>query len=97
MGIHQEKQLCHVHYDHFVALLLNRVQLLKERICSQRSKFFPLRVGPIPEGFPCPGKQTRSHRSCFPSKEENMVVIYPHCNCALFSESVAAEKTARLC
>ena len=31
------------------AAILNCGQLLKERICSHRSKFFPLRVDPISE------------------------------------------------
>ena len=33
-------------------------QLVKERICSCRSKFFSVRVGPRLEGFCCQGKQT---------------------------------------
>ena len=33
---------------------LNEDQLLKERICSSRSKFFPLRVYPFKQGFYCP-------------------------------------------
>ena len=43
---------------------------LKERICSCRSKFFPLRVDPILEGLPLPGKQTGSHKSCNPFKND---------------------------
>ena len=39
--------------------LLNRWQLLKERICFCRSKFFPLRVDPLLEGLHPPGKQGR--------------------------------------
>ena len=39
-------------------------QLIKERICSQRSKFFPLRVVPILKGACHPGKQSGSHNSC---------------------------------
>ena len=35
----------------FLASLLNRDQLLKERICSSRSKFFSLRVDPILEAL----------------------------------------------
>ena len=41
-------------------------QLLKKRICSFRSKFFSLRVDPIFRGLHCSGKQTGSHKSCFP-------------------------------
>ena len=41
-------------------------QLLKKRICSPRSKFFPLREDPILTGLNCPGKQTGSPKSCFP-------------------------------
>ena len=37
---------------------LNWGQLLKERICSKKSKFFPLKVDPILEGLSCPWKQT---------------------------------------
>ena len=43
--------------------LLNRGQLLKERICSSRSKFFPLRVDLILEGHI---KQTETYESCSP-------------------------------
>ena len=35
----------------FFAFLISRGQLLKERICSTRSRFFPLREDPHP---PCP-------------------------------------------
>ena len=38
------------------ASFLNGGQLLKERICSYRSKFFPLRVDTILEGVCCSGK-----------------------------------------
>ena len=48
------------------ASLLNEGQLLKESICSCRSKFFPFRVDPISEGFCYPGKQTRKYKSCSP-------------------------------
>ena len=37
--LHKWKQLCNFHI-----CPLNKCQLLKERICSQGSKFFPLRV-----------------------------------------------------
>ena len=39
--------------------ILNWGQLLKEKICSCRSNFFPLRVDPILEGLCCYYKQTR--------------------------------------
>ena len=35
----------------FIASLLYGSQLLKERICSSGSKFFPLRVDPLRKGF----------------------------------------------
>ena len=44
-------------------------QLLNDRICSFRSKFFPLRVDPFFEGFRCPGKQTESYNSCLCMKQ----------------------------
>ena len=47
------------------ASLLNRGLLLKIRICSCRSKFFPLRVDLFSEGFFRSGKQRGTH-SCFP-------------------------------
>ena len=40
--------------------------LLKERICSFRSRFFPLRENSLLEGFCHPGKQTGNHKSCSP-------------------------------
>ena len=49
---------------------LIRGQLLKERICFPRSKFFPVRVDLILKGLHCPGKGTGSHRSCFPCKND---------------------------
>ena len=48
------------------ASLLNGGQLLKERICSCGSKFFPLREDPIFAGHYHPGTQIGSHKSCFP-------------------------------
>ena len=48
------------------ASLLNIGQLLKERICFCRSKFFPLRVDPITHWFNSPGKQEGSYLSSFP-------------------------------
>ena len=41
-------------------------QLLRVRICSRGSKFFPLRVDRLLEGFRPSDKQTGSHLSCFP-------------------------------
>ena len=40
--------------------------LLKEKICSSRSKFFALSVGPILEKLYHLGKQRGSHKGCFP-------------------------------
>ena len=37
------------------------------QICSPRSEFFPLRVDPILKGLHYSGKQTGSHKGCFPS------------------------------
>ena len=53
-------------YFLFFASHLIRGQLLKKRICSPRSKFFPLRVGPVLEGLDCQGKRTGNHESCSP-------------------------------
>ena len=53
-------------YFFIYASHLIRGQLLKKRICSFRSKFFPLRVDPILKGLLCPENQTGSHKSCFP-------------------------------
>ena len=39
-------------------------KLLKERICSCRSKFFLLRVSPIVERLHCPGNQTGTCQNC---------------------------------
>ena len=44
--------------------LLNRGVLLKKRICSCRSKFFPLRVDPFSEVLFRSGKQRRTHSCC---------------------------------
>ena len=41
-------------------------QLLKERMSSYRRKFFPLSVDLDLIGLCHPGKQTGSHKSCFP-------------------------------
>ena len=45
---------------------LIRDRLLMKRICSHRSKFFPVRVDPVLKGLHYPGKKTGSHKSCFP-------------------------------
>ena len=39
-----------------------------KRICSSRSKFFPLRVDPSFEGFSCTVKQTGNFKSYLPLK-----------------------------
>ena len=49
-----------------VASHLIRGQLLKKRICFFRSRFFPFKVDLILKGLQCLGKQTGSHKSCFP-------------------------------
>ena len=62
----QGKQLCLFVF----AFLLSGGQLLKERICSCRSKFFPLTVDPIKsrishlEELILPQKERGSHHSC---------------------------------
>ena len=51
------------HFCHFIsASLLNGSQLLKKRICSSRSKFFPLRVDSFSKRFGRPGKRTRAQK-----------------------------------
>ena len=43
------------------------------------SKFFPLRVDPIMKRLHCPGKQTGSHKSCFPLQNWwKKMEVYPH-------------------
>ena len=56
----QGKQLCLFLFVSF----LDRGQLLTERICSYRRKFFLLKVVSILEACYHPGKQTGSHKSC---------------------------------
>ena len=51
-----------------VAFPANCGQLLKERICSHWSKFFPLRVDSILGRLHLPGKQTGSLANCLPLK-----------------------------
>ena len=48
-----------------LASLLDGGQLLKERICSCWSKFFPVRVDPVLEGRHCLGKQTGRLKNLF--------------------------------
>ena len=45
----------------YFASFLSMGLLLKERICSSRSKFFPLRVDPIAKCYVHPEKQTGTH------------------------------------
>ena len=52
----------------FLPPTTSRGQLLKKRICSSRSKFFPLREDPILRRLRPPGKQTGSHDNCLPLK-----------------------------
>ena len=60
------------------ASLLNRDQLLRERICSWWSKFFPLRVDPIFKGLHCPEKQKGNFKSNSPLyKWQKNTEIYP--------------------
>ena len=56
-------------------LLSEKGELLKERICSSRSKFFSLRVDSFLERFCYPGKQARSHEVISFAK---MVEGYPY-------------------
>ena len=49
-----------------LTFFLNGGLLLKEKICSYRSKFFPLRVDPIFKRLYFPGKQTERYKSYFP-------------------------------
>ena len=49
-------------YHLLFCLLLNRDQLFKERICSHRSNFFPLRVDPISAYM----LSREANWSCFP-------------------------------
>ena len=66
----------------FSTSLLNGGQLIKDRICSSRSKFRSFRVDPILEGVNCPGKQTGCH-SCFPLKMEEKHGLPIHLNVLL--------------
>ena len=51
-----------------LGLLLNRDQFLKQRICSSRSKFYPLRVDLILESFRSVGKLAGSRERFCPVK-----------------------------
>ena len=53
------------------ASLLNGDQLLKERICSSRSTFFPLREDPIWEGLVLSGLKRKSQ------KGRRILAVYP--------------------
>ena len=48
----------------FIFLIMG--QLLEERICSFRSKFFPLRVALFLEWLSCPGRQIGNLINCLP-------------------------------
>ena len=48
------------------AFLINGNELLKKRICSHRSKFFPLRVDPILEVFFIPKSKQKSKKKLLP-------------------------------
>ena len=64
--------------------LLNGDQLLKERICSLWSKFFPLRVDPILKRTSFASKQTGCHRSFSPSRKW-LIVVYCHTLIAFYN------------
>ena len=53
-------------FEILVLPIFNRGLLLKERIWSHRSKFFPLRIDLCLEEFCCPGKLSKGHESCLP-------------------------------
>ena len=48
---------------------MNLGHLIKERICSHQSKFFPLRVDLIFGSLFPPGKQTGSQENCLPLED----------------------------
>ena len=50
----------------FNFVFLNRGQILKERICSYRSKFLPVRVDPFLEAFCGQGSYIGCHINYFP-------------------------------
>ena len=51
-----------------VSSQINWAHLIKERICSHRIKFFPIRADPILGELRPPGKQRGSHENCLPLK-----------------------------
>ena len=53
----------------FAPKFMKRGLLKKERIYSQRSKFFPFRADPFSEGDWGAGKQTRCHKSYLPCQK----------------------------
>ena len=62
-----------------VASHINWGHLLKERICSHWSKFFPLRVDPILERLHPACKQTGSLKNCLPLKTcRKKMEVYPY-------------------
>ena len=61
-------------FSFFVSHLI-RGQLLEKRICSLRSKFFPLRVDTILKEVHCPGKETGSHKNCLPLKNGRLFMV----------------------
>ena len=80
----QGKQFCYFRFSFLLkrGLLketnLERGQLLKERICSPRSKFFLIRVGPHFGSVSLPGKQTHSYKSYFSLNCEIKNGMCPH-------------------
>ena len=72
---------CHGKYSatFIVASHVNWGQLIKERICSSGSKFFPLRVDPTLERFSCPGRVIGSHKNCLPLKNYELLPIHFKC------------------
>ena len=66
----------------FFYLFLKQDQLPRERICSCRSKFFPLRVDPFLVGFYQPEKPTASPKGCSPlQKWQNIEVRKTRIRC----------------
>ena len=60
---------------------LIRGQLFKKKNLAIQEQFFPLKGNPILKGLHCPGKQTGSHKSCFPLQKKKLenhgsVLIY---------------------
>ena len=61
----------------FFCLPYQKGQLVKERICSSKYKFFPSRVDPIVEGLQLPGKQTGSYLFPFVKLVGKNIGLYP--------------------